>query len=217
MKEVNYANIIDTLYNTEIANNKYEDTFIKKQIANVNIGLLEKGNNKKVESFLFNTEEEAEYYRSSFGGNLHLLQHLVEEHTLEEDPLNYGLDMDKSYITKTTLKKEGNPYYILNVSKQTTLQNGFRYIKELVLQHHNYKIYSDIEVLNKNNINVYSVKTDALTIHKNDVDKVKTLLKFSINRGGWIISKEDKIIFPSDKLCLMKNQEIKIKPLKFNA
>jgi hypothetical protein len=47
--------------------------------------------------------------------------------------------MDKSYITKTTFKKEGNPYYILNVSKQTTLQNGFRYIKELVLQHHNYK------------------------------------------------------------------------------
>ena len=57
--------------------------------------------------------------------------------------------MDISYITKTTFKKEGNPYYVLNVSKQTTLQNGFRYIKELVLQHHNYKIYTDIEVKEK--------------------------------------------------------------------
>ena len=171
------------------------------------IGLLEKGNNKKVESFLFNTEEEAEYYRSSFGGNLHLLQHLVEEHTLEEDPLNYGLDMDKSYITKTTFKKEGSPYYVLNVSKQTTLQNGFRYIKELVLQHHNYKIYYDIEFLKKNNINVYSVKTDALTIHKDDVEKVKTLLSFSKNRGGWRVSKEDKIIFPTDKLCCEKSRD----------
>ena len=62
--------------------------------------------------------------------------------------------------------------------KKTTLQNGFRYIKELVLQNHNYKIYSDIEVLNKNNVNVYSVKTDALTIHKNEVDKVKTIKFF---------------------------------------
>ena len=30
IKEVNYSDIIDTLYNTEISNNKYEDTFIKK-------------------------------------------------------------------------------------------------------------------------------------------------------------------------------------------
>jgi len=51
-------------------------------------------------------------------------------------------------------------------------------IKELVLQHHNCKIYTDLEVLNKNNINVYSVKTDALTIHKNDVDKVNTFKIF---------------------------------------
>ena len=82
----------------------------------------------------------------------------------------------------TSFKKVGNPYYVLNVSKQTTLQNGFRYIKELVLQHHNYKIYYDIQNLNKNNIKVYSVKTDALTIHKNDIEKVKTLLHFSIKR-----------------------------------
>ncbi len=122
--------------------------------------------------------------------------------------------MDKSYISKTKFKKEGNPYYVLNVSKQTTLQNGFRYIKELVLQHHNYKIYTDVKLLKKNNINIYSVKTDALTIHKDDVDKVKTLLKFSINRGGWRVSKEDKIIFPTDKWCLVKNQEIKIKPVE---
>ena len=89
---------------------------LKKQIANVNIGLLEKGTNKNVESFLFKTEEEAEYYRSSFGGNLHLLQHLVEEKTLEENPLDYGLDIDKTYTT--TFKQEGSPYFVLNVSKK---------------------------------------------------------------------------------------------------
>ena len=55
IKKVNYNDIIDTLYNTQISDSKYEDTFIKKQIANVNIGLLEKGTNKNVESFLFNS------------------------------------------------------------------------------------------------------------------------------------------------------------------
>ena len=117
IKKVNYANIIDILYNTPISDNKYEDTFIKKQIANVNIGLLEKGTNKNVESFLFKTEEEAEYYRSSFGGNLHLLQHLVEEKTLEENPLDYGLDIDKTYTT-TSIRQEGSPYFVLNVLKK---------------------------------------------------------------------------------------------------
>ena len=137
------------------------------------------------------------------------MQELVEEKTLEEDPLNEGIDgMEKTWVT--TIKKVGNPYYVLNVSKQTTLQNGFRYIKELVLQHHNYKIHYDIQNLNKNNIKVYSVKTDALTIHKNDIEKVKTLLHFSINRGGWRIPKEDKIKFPTDQICLVENQEIKV-------
>ena len=66
--------MISSFLDISISDNKYEDTFIKKQIANVNIGLLEKETNKHIESFLFKTQEEADYYRSSFGGNLHLLQ-----------------------------------------------------------------------------------------------------------------------------------------------
>jgi hypothetical protein len=265
IKKVNYTDIIDTLYNTPISDNKYEDTFIKKQIANVNIGLLEKGTNKNVESFLFKTQEEAEYYRSSFGGNLHLLQQIVEEKVSVECPLNSGLEQKEKLVktnnvsrvvcasclvevdiyntwnrekqiyccnlchnplyaekgeekqqkveepSQTQIKQVGNPYFVLNVSKKTTLQNGFRYIKELVLQHHNYKIFSDIKTLRDNNIDTYSVKTDALTIHKNDVDKVQTLLSFSKDIGGWRVSKENHIKFPTDKLCLVKNHEVKIK------
>ena len=138
------------------------------------------------------------------------------------------------------------------------------------MQHHNYKIYSGVKILNDNNIKVYSIKTDALTVHKNDIDKIKSLLNFSTDKikyysdlskeylqsyndwfvdkkhhkyyqtrkdknawsrendlrktykelsikyfelskpsnniGGWRISKENNINFPSDKLCLMKNQ-----------
>ena len=50
------------------------------------------------------------------------------------------------------------------------------------MQHHNYKIYSDVKILNDNNIKVYSIKTDALTVHKNDIDKIKSLLNFSTDK-----------------------------------
>ena len=72
-------------------------------------------------------------------------------------------------------------YYVLNVSKQTTLINGFRYIKELLIQNHNFKIYNDAKKLNDNVINIYTVKTDALTIKETDLEKAKELLFFSTN------------------------------------
>jgi hypothetical protein len=56
---MNYDEIIQTLYDVEISTNKIEDTFIKKQIVNVSIGLLEKGTNKSSQSFLFKTRDEA--------------------------------------------------------------------------------------------------------------------------------------------------------------
>ncbi len=42
IKQVNYKEIVDTLYNETISDNTVEDLHIKKNIANVNIGLLEK-------------------------------------------------------------------------------------------------------------------------------------------------------------------------------
>ena len=39
-----------------------------------------------------------------------------------------------------------------------------------------------IKILNDNNIKVYSIKTDALTVHKNDIDKIKSLLNFSTDK-----------------------------------
>ena len=107
-------------------------------------------------------------------------------------------------------------FIILTISKQTTLINGFRYIKELLIQNHNYKIYNDAKILNDNGINVYTVKTDAFTIKETDLEKAKQLLEFSKNIGGWRFSKDDKIKFPNEKLTLLKNNEIKIKPVEIN-
>ena len=193
------------------------NTFIKKQIANVNIGLLEKSQNKAVESFLYTTLDEAEYYRSSYGGTIHTLQQIIMEDKLVEDnnnPLDAGTSNTHSTNLKTEIRQEGQTYYVLNIKQQTTLINGFRYIKELILQHHNYKMFRDAKTLIKNNINIYSVKTDALTILDSDVDKVQTLINFSSERGGWRLSKTEKIIFPSDNLQVINNSRIEITPLE---
>ena len=67
---------------------------------------------------------------------------------------------------------EGVTYYVLNVSDQKVLTNGFMYIKELLLQYHNFKMYETYKTLTDNNVKVYSVETDSITIHEDDLDKV---------------------------------------------
>ena len=49
------------------------------------------------------------------------------------------------------------------------MSNGFRYIKELLVQIHNFKMYNDANILKENGIWVYSVKTDSFTIKKSDL------------------------------------------------
>ena len=49
--------------------------------------------------------------------------------------------------------------------------NGFRHIKELLLQNHNFYMYESAEKIKTNNIDVYAVKSDAFHIAKKDVKK----------------------------------------------
>ena len=70
------------------------------------------------------------------------------------------------YIYRRTPKFQETKYYVLNVSNERCLSNGFWYIKELLLQDHNYRVYEAYETLKENGIDVYSVKTDALTVKK---------------------------------------------------
>ena len=90
IKQVNYKEIVDNLYNEQISDNNVEDLMIKKNIANVNIGLLEKGVNKNVHSFIYTTYEEAEYYRSIFGGNVITIQKIEEK----EEYIEYWEETD---------------------------------------------------------------------------------------------------------------------------
>ena len=61
--------------------------------------------------------------------------------------------------------------------------NGFRYIKDQLLQNHNFHMYDAYEKL-KEAINVYVVKTDAFHIAKRDFKKTKNRLNFHNEIGG---------------------------------
>ena len=180
--EVDYENIVSELWNTKISDKPKQDAKIKKTIANVNFGLLEKSTNKKQKSISFNSLEEALYYRNIYEGRVFV----IEEGTLEDDE-------EGTLFTKYTDK-----YYILNVSKFRTLTNGFRYIKELLLQNHNYDMYDTYNTLTKNNIEIFSVKSDAFVINKNHLTKAKKLITFNNQVGGWRAETDKEINFPTE-------------------
>jgi hypothetical protein len=108
---------------------------------------------------------------------------------------------DTFEITKTTtVACQGiKELYILNDVDTKRLRNGFRYIKELLLQNHNLRMYLNHQILTTNNINVYSVKTDAFTIDVNNIELAKSLLKFDNGMGSWRVSKTDDIAYPKVK------------------
>ena len=78
---------------------------------------------------------------------------------------------DTFEITRTqkTESKGIKELYILNDVDTKRLKNGFRYIKELLLQNHNLRMYLNHQTLTNNNINVYSVKIDAFTVDANTI------------------------------------------------
>ena len=109
---------------------------------------------------------------------------IIDEYELmEKDGITYYRDTfpEKEYQEK----KRDVKYYVLDVSDSRTLVNGFRYIKELLLQNHNIRMFKALKALKENNVRVYSVKTDAFHIHADDKKKAKKALEFHNGIGGW--------------------------------
>jgi hypothetical protein len=103
----------------------------------------------------------------------------------------------------------------LKIKDQVNLQNGFRYVKELLLQIHNYKIYSDYHKLLSAGVDVFSVKTDAFTIKQDDITVAEQVLKFSKDIGGWRLSKEEGIKLPTVQYSMVENRQIIVDALPF--
>ena len=80
------------------------------------------------------------------------------------------------------------------------MTKGFRYVKELLMQHHNYHLHCCYKALLKNRINTATVKADVLTITKNDLEKAKTVLDFTAGIGNCRVSKAEEIKFPKSQM-----------------
>ena len=168
---------------------------------------MEKGHNKVQKSKIFNTLEEVRHHQATYGGRVSILKRFHGTVVDEYSDLDFGLTVEAA--TKSEWVEDEKKYYILNVSDCATLNNGFRYIKELLLQHHNFKMYRDYKSLVDNGIEVFSVKTDAFTI-KAINPTVKASIDFHDKIGGWRVSKYENINLPTDLYKYQYNTEMKI-------
>ena len=176
--QCNHQEIIDELWEMTISENDEENKYIKKLIANVNFGLLEKSGATDQKSILFRNLGEALDYQAEYGGKLHKISDIEMEGEETALPNEVGVE--------TTMTP--NNYYILNLKDQAKLKNGFRYEKELLLQIHNLEMFKAYKKLEENDIYVLSVKTDAFVIYDEE-EVVEQILNFHNDIGGWRISK----------------------------
>ena len=207
--KVNYKSIVDELWETQLGDDDDDDKQIKKKIANINFGMLEKSNNTSQRSDIFNSLKEACYYQRKQGGRIYALEEDIHEREDEEER-----------------RHKGDTYFVLNTTVRQKLVNGFRYIKELLLQYHNYAMYEAYTKLEAKGIKVYGVKSDAFSIHQDDLSKVKPnpnhfiksfregILNFEDGIGNWRVS-TSRINFPTEKYKFKYNKLIPI-PIQEN-
>ena len=121
MKKVKYNKLVKELFETVLSSDAEEDKYCKKLVANVNFGLLEKGQNKVQKSKIFNTLEEVRYHQATYGGKVSILKKFHEEVVEQQCDLYFGLDDIKPITTSEWIEDE-QKYYILNVSDSAILK-----------------------------------------------------------------------------------------------
>ena len=202
IKKVNYLKLVDELYAFPISGDAKADVYIKKLIANVNIGLLEKGLNRRTAGYLFKDLTECHHFQAQHGGVVHQIQK-VEDKCIVYDKSPLGLDdglESLGPVVSWKFEQVGEPCFVLVMKAEKQLRNGFRYIKELLLQGHNHKLMQAYDLLAGAGVKVFSVKTDCFVIEAKAEAKARELLTFDKGIGTWRVSKTEDIIFPSDSL-----------------
>ena len=79
LHKVKYKKAIDDLYKAEMSNDKEEDNKIKKTLANIAFGMLEKSFNRKTVSKMFDGIKEALNHQKKYGGKIYVMDELEKE------------------------------------------------------------------------------------------------------------------------------------------
>ena len=103
----------------------------------------------------------------------------------------------------------GKRLFILNLSAEASLTNGFRNIKELLMQRRNVYLNHFWKLLTEEGIDVYTGRMDAFTIQQTQVHEARELLNWAEGIGSWRLNKAEDIKFPMDE-SLMTLRENKV-------
>ena len=212
IKKVSYKDLVEELWKTPISDDTEEDAVLKKTIANCNYGMLEKQINRTQKSKIFDTYEDAKFFQLKYGGDITFIKQYEERSEWRtESPLDEGVE-GAPMIYTNEMVPTGRSLFILNLYAEASLTNGFRYIKELLMQHHNFYLNNSYKLLTDNGIDVYTVKTDAFTIRQSQVDAARELLSWEEGIGSWRLNRTEDIKFPIDEtlMALKENRLVQI-------
>jgi hypothetical protein len=196
INETKFNDVVENVYKSTISDYK------KKDIVNVLIGLLGKSVNKKQTAQIHKSIESATYQCIQEGG-------IIYEIDKQSNALDYGLgDEDETFE---------NYYIVQNTNKQELL-NGFKFIKEMIYQNSKYFIKQYFDLLQKHNIQVWSIKTDVFIISKADLQKAQTLLPFGEELGNWRVTKKtdftpaycERTFVENDDVLLSKGSKMNV-------
>jgi hypothetical protein len=159
-------NAIDTLYKTKIDDDESSDIQFKKDIVNINIGLLGKKYNKRTISKVFKDYDEAFYYSCLIGAQI------------------------KDITSDDCENKSDQRVFLIEKNFETELIDGFMPIKEMIYDIRSLKNYSASVKLMNNGIRPVSIKTDCILFEKKHTKKVCSLFDMSDKIGCFKIEKD---------------------------
>ena len=182
---------------------------LKKTIANCSYGMLEKQVNKKVKSKIFDTYEDAKFFQLKYGGDITFIKQYEQTTTYKEvSILDKGVE-EAEMSWQLQMTPTGKCLFILNLSAECSLNNGFRYIKELLLQQHNFYLNKCWKILQEAGVDVYTVKTDSFTIPSSKLEQAEELLNWEAGIGSWRFSRSDDIKYPdADNFLQLKTNTL---------
>lgn len=201
LRKVNFGKLVTNLWESELTNNDKLNKSLKKLICNVVIGSMSKSISKISKSYLFNNIDEALHYKNTLDdGSINCITKYIKEKQEE--------DFDENVYVNEKVNEINKIIYSLSFTDSCKLENGYRFISELIIQNHNYHMYDSYIKLQNKNISVTSVKIDAMTILKSDLKKAMTILSFS-NKFGDFDYKDD-FTYPTLDYKQINNRNIEI-------
>ena len=194
----NSSSLVSMVWNSKFSNEQ------KKDLININLGLVEKQKNKRSLSKVYKSFDEAYYYRSQIGGVISPICEVTEQ----------VVDGETMYVYSE------EKLFMLIKTKVEKLTNGFIDIKNCVYDMVKLQNYTTVMKLKEHKIKVLAIKTDSILVEAKHEKAVLNLFDFSNKLGCYKIEtdkhlpqtfmtrKDNKIEFVDEiSTCIdMKNE-----------